>query len=154
MYNYGLIGNRESRGESPDFGLPTSDLTITPYIPYVTNFSPTSDFRLLTSDFWLSTSNFQLRTSVFSPLSASQLKIGSFPPARVFCSSAGIDFLGNRANHDGWLDTSCYRNILNIRRIVSIPNTTMCSLTVTTPLIERLRSAIEFPWSCAPPTWQ
>ena len=89
MYNYGLIGNRESRGESPDFRLPTSDLAITPYIPYVTNSSPNPDFRLPTSDFRLPTSNFGLKSFHHFP----------FPSS---------------ANHDGELDTSWYRNILNI----------------------------------------
>ena len=72
MYNDGLIGNRKSQRESPDFRLPTSDLAITPYIPYVTNFSPTSDFRLLTSDFRLPTSNFGLQSFHHFPFPSSK----------------------------------------------------------------------------------
>ena len=87
---------------------------------------PTSDFWLLTFDFQLPTSDFSLFTTFHFPAQNGLVSC---------CSSAGIDFLGNRANHDGELDISCYRNILNIRRIVGIPNTTMCSLTETAPLI-------------------
>ena len=150
MYNYGLIGNRESRGESPDFGLPTSDLAITPYIPYVTNFSPTSDFRLLTSDFRLPTSNFGLQSFHHFPLLSS--KWARFLLLEFSARAQALIFLEIEPIMTANSDTSCYRNILSIRRIVNIPNTTTCSLTETAPLIERVRSAIEFPWSCAPLT--
>ena len=52
--------------------LKLSDLAITPYIPYVTNFSPTSDFRLLTSDFRLLTSNFGLQSFHHFPFPSSK----------------------------------------------------------------------------------
>lgn len=150
MYNDGLIGNRKSQGESPDFRLPTSDLAITPYIPYVTNFSPTSDFRLLTSDFRPPTSNFGLQSfHHFPPLSS---KWARFLLLEFSARAQALIFLEIEPIMTANSDTPGYRNILNMRRIVNIPNTTMCSLTETAPLIERVRSAIEFPWSCAPLT--
>ena len=130
--------------------LPTSDFQLLTWLLHLTFLTlqisvrpPTSDFRLLTFDFQLPTSDFSLFTTFHFPAQNGLVSC---------CLRAGIDFLGNRANHDGELDISCYRNILNIRRIVGIPNTTMCSLTETAPLTERVRSAIEFPWSCAPLT--
>ena len=71
-------------------------MAITPYIPYVTNFSPTSHFRLLIE--WLLTFDFQLPTSDFSLFTTFHFPVQNGLVS--CCSSAGIDFLGNRANHD------------------------------------------------------
>ena len=99
--------------------LPTSDFQLLTWLLHLTFLrlqisvrAPTSDFRLPTSDFRLLTFDFQLPTSDFSLFTTFH-----FPAQNGLvscCLSAGIDFLGNRANHDGELDTSCYRNILNI----------------------------------------
>ena len=93
--------------------LPTSDFQLLTWLLHLTFLTLQISVRPPTSDFWLLTFDFQLPTSDFSLFTTFH-----FPAQNGLvscCSSAGIDFLGNRANHDGELDISCYRIILNIR---------------------------------------
>ena len=123
--------------------LPTSDFQLLTWLLHLTFLTLQISVRLPTSDFWLSTSNFGLQSFHHFPFPSS--KWARFLLLEFSARAQVLIFLEIEPIMTANSDTSCYRNILNIRRIVNIPNITMCSLTETAlPLLKESGQQYKF----------